>query len=108
MSYVAVDPWFFQKTGGLSSLRPDSQILQESEDLNPAYLASPSPGRERLQHLIIGSEEGVQGAINHLHLLRYAERIEWGQLFTVPVSGLLILPQPGEVFSYLLRYRLLG
>jgi len=51
------------------------------------------------------SEAGVQGAINYLHLLRYAERFEWSRLFTIPASGLLILPQPGEVFSYLLRYR---
>jgi hypothetical protein len=58
-----------------------------------------------LQHLIIGSEQGVRGAINHLHLLRYAEPFEWSRLFTVPESGLVILPQPGEVFSYLLRYR---
>jgi hypothetical protein len=58
-----------------------------------------------LQHLLIGSEDGLQGTINHLHLLRYAERFEWSRLFTIPESGLLILPQPGEVFSYLLRYR---
>jgi hypothetical protein len=85
MSYVAID----------------SRLLQEGGNLNPAYLAE----RERLQHIIIGSEAGVQGAINYLHLLRYAERLEWSRLFAVPEAGLLIVPQPGEVFSYLLRYR---
>jgi len=105
MSYVAIDPRFFQKTGDLNPLRPDSQLLEESGNLNPACLASPSPGRERLQHLIIGSPAGVQGAINHLHLLRYAERFEWSRLFAVPEAGLLIVPEPGEVFSYLLRHR---
>jgi len=79
----------------------DLRGLQDLGDLSP----TPNPGRERLQHLIIGSEQGVQGAINHLHLLSYAERIEWSRLFTIPASGLVILPQPGEVFSYLLRYR---
>ncbi|NJL49569.1 MAG: hypothetical protein HC929_21725 [Leptolyngbyaceae cyanobacterium SM2_5_2] len=66
------------------------------------------PERERLQHLIIGSRDGVQGAINHLHLLRYAEPFEWSRLFPVPETGLVIIPQPGEVFSYLLRYRQMG
>ncbi len=77
MSYIAIDPRFFQKTGDLSSL----------------------------QHIIIGSEQGVQGAINYLHLLRYAERLEWSGLFTIPESGMVIRPEPGEVFSYLLRYQ---
>jgi hypothetical protein len=66
------------------------------------------PGRERLRHLVIGSPEGVRGAINHLHLLRYAEQREWSRLVTIPESGILITPEQGEVFSYLLRYRQLG
>jgi hypothetical protein len=63
---------------------------------------------ERLQHIIVGSQEGVRGAIKTLHLLGYAERIEWSRLFTIPATGLVITPQPGEVFSYLLRYRRLS
>jgi hypothetical protein len=82
----------------------DRRGLPDLGDLSP----TPNPGRERLQHLIIGSENGVRGAINALHLLRYAEPFEWSRLFTVPESGLVILPEPGEVFSYLLRYRQLG
>ena len=100
MSYITIDPRFFEKTGDMGFLQPDPGVLEEPRDLSP-----PNPGRERLQHLIIGSEEGVRGAINSLHLLRYAEQFEWSRLFAVPESGLLILPQPGEVFSYLLRYR---
>lgn len=34
----------------------------------------------------------MQGAINHLHLLNYAERLEWIRLFTIPNSGMLITP----------------
>ncbi|MBD1872116.1 hypothetical protein H6F75_01350 [Nodosilinea sp. FACHB-131] len=74
---------------------------------SPLLLANPNaqPGRERLRHLVIGSPEGVQGAINHLHLLQYAERLEWSRQFTIPESGILITPEQGEVFSYLLRHR---
>ena len=89
MSYIAIDP-----------LPQDLRGLEDLEGLTP-----PNPGRERLQHLIIGSEEGVRGAINSLHLLRYAEQFEWSRLFAVPETGLVILPQPGEVFSYLRRWR---
>jgi hypothetical protein len=107
MSDIASELRFFEKTGVLGSLQPDLRVLEEPGDLTPLSLTppTPNPGRERLQHILIGSEAGVQGAINYLHLLRYAERFEWSRLFTIPASGLLILPQPGEVFSYLLRYR---
>jgi hypothetical protein len=86
---------------------PDLPVLQEPGDLNPLRLATPNPqpGRERLRHLMIGSPEGVRGAINHLHLLRYAEQREWSRLVTIPQEGILITPEQGEVFSYLLRYR---
>ena len=87
--------------------RQDPRVLQELGDLNPLYLANPrpQPGREQLRHLVIGSPEGVRGAINHLHLLRYAEQREWSRLVTIPESGILITPEQGEVFTYLLRYR---
>ncbi|PSN11307.1 hypothetical protein C7293_24835 [filamentous cyanobacterium CCT1] len=77
---------------------------------NPLMLTNSAaqPGRERLRHLVIGSPDGVRGAINHLHLLRYAEQREWSQLVTIPESGILITPEQGEVFSYLLRWRQLG
>ncbi|MBD2113796.1 MULTISPECIES: hypothetical protein [Cyanophyceae] len=83
---------------------------QNREATSPLLLSNPSaqPGRERLRHLVLGSPEGVQGAINHLHLLNYAECLEWSRLFTIPASGILITPEQGEVFSYLLRYRQLS
>jgi hypothetical protein len=88
--------------------RQDPRVLEELGDLNPLRLANPSPRPERLRHFVIGSPEGVQGAINHLHLLNYTERLEWSRLFTIPDSGILITPEQGEVFSYLLRHRQLG
>jgi hypothetical protein len=100
MSDMASDSRCFENTGNLDSAHPETGILAEFPPLS-----LPNPGRERLQHIIIGSEAGVQGAINYLHLLRYAERLEWSRLFTIPASGLVIRPQPGEVFSYLLRHQ---
>ncbi|MBE9107925.1 hypothetical protein IQ273_00615 [Nodosilinea sp. LEGE 07298] len=90
--------------------RQDPWVLQEPRDLNSLRLETPNPqpGRERLRHLVIGSPDGVRGAINHLHLLRYAEQREWSQLVTIPESGILITPEQGEVFSYLLRWRQLS
>ncbi len=90
--------------------RQDPRFFQKTGDLNPLRLATPNPqpGRERLRHLVIGSSEGVRGAINHLHLVQYAERLEWSRLFTIPESGVLITPEQGEVFSYLLRHRQIG
>ncbi|PSN12595.1 hypothetical protein C7293_19545 [filamentous cyanobacterium CCT1] len=82
-------------------------LAHRSEATTPLLLANSEsqPGRERLRHLVIGSPEGVRGAINHLNLPRYAEQREWSRQFTIPESGILITPEQGEVFSYLLRYR---
>ncbi|MBE9140592.1 hypothetical protein IQ254_25895 [Nodosilinea sp. LEGE 07088] len=94
----------------LCFMRQDPRFFQKTGDLNPLRLASPDAqaGRERLRHLVIGSPDGVRGAINHLHLVQYAERLEWSRQFKIPESGILITPEQGEVFSYLLRYRQLG
>ncbi|MGG6239789.1 hypothetical protein ACQ4N7_14275 [Nodosilinea sp. AN01ver1] len=88
--------------------RQDPRVLQELGGLNPLRLANPSPRPERLRHLVIGTPEGVRGAINHLHLLRYAEQREWSQLVTIPPFGILITPEQGEVFSLLRRDRQVG
>ena len=74
---------------------------------NPLCLATPNsqPGRERLRHIIIGSPEGVQATIKTLQVLNYADQATWSRLLDVPESGIVITPEQGEVFSYLLRYR---
>ena len=81
--------------------------FESTRYLNPLCLETPNAqsGRERLRHLVIGSPEGVRGAINHLHLLKYAEQREWSRLVTIPESGILITPEQGEVFSLLKRDR---
>ena len=74
---------------------------------SPLLLTNPGsePGREPLRHLVMGSPKGVQGTIHQLHALRYADQLHWSKLLTIPESGIVITPQQGEVFSYLLRYR---
>ena len=88
------------------SFTPGTGCLQGTRYLNPLCPETPTaqPERERLRHLVIGSPEGVRGAIHHLHLLQYAEQREWSRVFPIR-EGILITPEQGEVFSYLLRYR---
>ena len=50
--------------------------------------------------LLIGSPEGVRENIHELHQWGYAEVGSW--------SGLLPAPNPGEVKSVLIRYRLVA
>ena len=61
-----------------------------------------------MRHLIIGSPDGVRSAVHTLHVLNYAEQSRWSQLIAIPASGIVITPEQGEVFSYLLRYRQLS
>jgi hypothetical protein len=80
---------------------------RQREATSPLLLANSEAQLERLRlrHLVIGSPDGVRGAINHLHLLRYAEQREWSRLVPIPESGILITPEQGEVFSLLRRDR---
>jgi hypothetical protein len=64
-----------------------------------AAIDPPSPEREALRILVIGSRRGVTGTIQTLHRLRYAEVREWSPL--IPTAN------PGEVMSILTRYILM-
>jgi hypothetical protein len=94
----------------MMSFTSGTGCFQSTRYLNSLCLETPNaqPGRERLRHLVIGSPDGVRGAINHLHLLQYPEQREWSRLVNIPQEGILITPEQGEVFSYLLRYRQLS
>ena len=92
----------------LCSTRQDPRFLHETGDLSPLHLANPSPRRERLRHLVIGSPDGVRSTIHTLHVLNYAEQMTWSQLIAIPESGILITPEQGEAFSYLIRHRQLS
>ena len=88
-------------------INPSPRFSPETEANLPLRLNIPraQPERERLRHLIMGSSEGVRSAINALHRLNYAEQGLWSPVLTIPPSGILLTPEQGEVFSYLLRYR---
>ncbi|MCY7284442.1 MAG: hypothetical protein LH679_13625 [Cyanobacteria bacterium CAN_BIN43] len=76
----------------------DKPSLINSKDAQRAALPQPMPHREQLAVLLIGSPEGVRENIHELHQRGYAEAGMW--------SGLLPAPNPGEVMSVLIRYRL--
>jgi alkanesulfonate monooxygenase SsuD/methylene tetrahydromethanopterin reductase-like flavin-dependent oxidoreductase (luciferase family) len=72
--------------------------VQSAIDAQRAALPQPIPHREQLAVLLIGSPEGVRANIHELHQRGYAEAGDW--------SGLLPAPNPGEVMSVLIRYRM--
>ncbi|NEQ32538.1 MAG: hypothetical protein F6K04_16305 [Leptolyngbya sp. SIO4C5] len=86
---------------------PDFTNLGDTEPLR-LNVPRAQPERERLRHLIMGSPEGVREAIKILHVLHYADQSLWNNLLTIPESGILLTPEQGEMFTYLLRYRPLG
>ncbi|MBD2256288.1 hypothetical protein [Pseudanabaena sp. FACHB-2040] len=63
------------------------------------------PRRRRLRLYLVGSEADTQSAIDSLHILGYAERIEWSRVIDIPENGLLIRPDPNDKLRYLQRYR---
>jgi hypothetical protein len=90
----------------MSFINSDSPLQPGAGNDTPLHLPHPAqPERERLRHLILGSAGGVRSTIHTLHVLRYADQSIWSPLFTIPESGILLTPDQGEVFSYLLRYR---
>ena len=59
---------------------PESETT-ESETTEPISLSTPKPrdGREPLRHLLLGSQEGVDKAIQRMQVLHYAELISLEQ-----------------------------
>ena len=81
-------------------------VLPSAMAAQPLLLENPpeQPRRRRLRLYLVGSEEDTQRAIDHLHLLGYAERIEWSRVIAIPENGLVIRPDPGDVLRYLQRF----
>ena len=88
------------------SAAPESETT-ESETTEPISLSTPKPrdGREPLRHLLLGSQEGVDKAIQRMQVLHYAEQFLWSKPIAVPETGILITPNQGDVLRYLLRWR---
>jgi hypothetical protein len=66
--------------------------------------AEPTPGREPLRHLLLGSPQLVSRTIHQLHVLRFAEARSWSHQLKIPDHDLLVTPYDGEVLSILVRY----
>ena len=81
-------------------------VLPSAMAAQPLLLENPpeQPRRRRLRLYLVGSKEDTQRAIDHLHLLGYAERIEWSRVIAIPENGLVIRPDPGDVLRYLQRF----
>lgn len=77
------------------SLLPD-RPLQIAEVPTCLLQNPPTPQKEPLKHLLIGSPQAVRRAIHALHVLGYAEVGAW--------SPFLPTANPGEVMSILIRY----
>ena len=74
----------------------------------PSLLGDDFPcqsGRRRFRHFLVGTQADTQDAIDRLHRLGYAERIEWSRIIAIPENGIVIRPDPGDVLRYLQRYR---
>ena len=86
---------------------PEPRCVQTGGVPNLLHLPDPqpTPNREQLRHLVIGSPDGVRSAIHSLHVLNYADQALWSRIIAVPQSGIVITPEQGAAFSYLLRYR---
>jgi hypothetical protein len=73
------------------------EFLSDSIASSSPNFASPTPEREPVRMMLIGSHEGVTEKIHTLHALGFAEAGAW--------SPLLPTPNPGEVMSILTQYR---
>ena len=73
----------------------------------PIALDTPKPreGREPLRHILLGSPAGVDEAVQRMQVLKYAEHFLWSREIEVPETGILIMPNQGEVLRCLARWR---
>lgn len=69
----------------------------------PLYPAGLPARRRRLRLYLVGSEADTRSAIDSLHVLGYAERIEWSRTIAIPQNGLVVRPDAGDVLRYLQR-----
>ena len=78
-----------------------------SEATEAIALSTPKPrdGREPLRHILLGSQAGVDEAVQRMQVLKYAEQFLWSRGIEVSETGILITPNQGEVLRYLVRWR---
>ena len=87
--------------------------------VSPAYpQAAPSllaqeplilqPERSRVRHVLYGSSKAVRHTISELHQKGYVEQFRWDPVLPIPANGILITPDHGKVYAFLMRELLLG
>ncbi|WP_416235688.1 hypothetical protein [Nodularia sp. UHCC 0506] len=79
------------------------QYLHGENFITPPFHQSfnnPSPKREPIKHLLIGSAKTVSSTIHYLQVIGYANVSDW--------SPLLPTANPGEVMSILIRQILMA
>ena len=88
---------------------PYLDLSAAREASEPVVLSTPKPrrGREPLRHILLGSSEGVEEAVKQLHVLKYAEQLQWIRVIEVPETGILITPNQGEVMRYWVQWRVI-
>ena len=86
---------------------PYLAVSAPEQTTEPTALDTPKPsdGREPLRHILLGSEEGVDKAVQRMQVLGYAEQFMWSREIEVPETGMVITPNQGEVLRYLVRWR---
>lgn len=60
-------------------------------------------GRSPLRHILLAQPQVVQNAITRLHQLGYAAPYEWTRLATPSEGQLVLIVEPGDVYSLLVR-----
>ena len=83
----------------------ESSTSGETTEAISLNTPKPRDGREPLRHILLGSREGVDEAVQQLHVLKYAEQFLWSKPIEVPENGILITPNQGEVLRYWVRWR---
>ena len=85
------------------------QYFQPSPDAEAALPSLPEntsvpSRRRRLRLYLVGSREDTQAAIDHFHLHRCIDRVQWNlNAIDIPENGLIIRPDPEDVLRYLQR-----
>ncbi|MGP1374852.1 MAG: hypothetical protein ACTS3T_18625 [Almyronema sp.] len=79
----------------------------QPSDLSPTPLtaptADPSPDREPIRHILIGSPALVKRTIHQLHQAHYAETFRWTHPIEIPAGRVILTPEPGEIMALLVK-----
>ena len=88
------------------------RVSSPSLETAPSPLAAEpiilQPERGRVRHLLYGDLRAVRHTIKELHKRGYVEQFRWDPVLPIPENGILITPDYGDVYAFLMRELLLG